>query len=258
MVQFDRWTTSADSAAYRRGTGAWRASKTPFHTLPGMIGAQLFIFALASNRTPMHVRNTLIVLLFPLSAMAQEARNGPKAGIGFATQSVGQFFGSNGHFKLGPQVGWSFEFPITSQVGFLLEPMYIAKGSRTVNSYDKTRDLITLNYLEMPVMVKLSTNPDPQGLFLTGGLMYGYFLGGQQRHYEYGELKSKTKYAPEDTNRSEWSAGLGIGYEKGDWMWEFRAQSSMSVFSPTIPSHNVVYSAQVAWRLPTRSEKASR
>jgi len=199
----------------------------------------------------MHVRNTLIALLLPLSVTAQEMRNGPKVGIAFATQAVGQFFGSNGHLKLGPEAGWSFELPITSQISALLEPMYIAKGSRTVNSGSKVHDLISLHYLELPVMLKISTNPDPQGLFLTGGLMYGYFLGGHQKHYEYGNLESDTKYEAGTTNRSEWSAGLGIGYEKGDWMWEFRAQSSLSVFDPLVQTHNVVYSVQVAWRLPT-------
>ena len=205
----------------------------------------------------MHVRNTLIALLLPLSVAAQDARNGPKVGLGFATQSVGQFFGSTGQLKIGPQAGWSFELPLTSQISFLIEPMYMTKGSRTVNSYYKTRDIIALHYLEIPVMLKVSTNPDPQGVFLTGGLMYGYFLGGNQKHYEYGDLKSDVKYAPGTTNRSQWSAGLGIGYEKGDWMWEFRAQSSLSVFDPLVQSHNVVYSVQLAWRFPTKENRAN-
>jgi hypothetical protein len=206
----------------------------------------------------MHVRNTLIALLLPLSVLAQGSRNGPKVGLGIATQTAGQFLAWSGQPKFGPLIGWSFEAPITSQVSLLIEPMYIAKGSRTVNSIYKIRTSITLNYIEMPLLLKVSTNPDPQGLFLTGGLMYGYYLGGRIKSYDHGSQVTDRTFGAGGTNRGQWSAAIGIGHERGSWMWELRGQSSLNTFDPLIRSHNVVYSLQVAWRFPTQAEKDRR
>lgn len=191
----------------------------------------------------------IALLLSHTVALAQESRNGPKVGLGIGTQTIGSFFGWNGQPKLGPIVGWSFEAPVTEQISLLIEPMYIGKGSVSVNSQQKTRSSIALNYLEMPFMLKVSTNPDPQGLFLTGGLMYGYFLHGKVKNYRDGKLDSSYDFSPSGTqHRGQFSAGLGLGHEKGHWMWELRAQSSLTTFDPLVRSRNLVYSFQVAWR----------
>lgn len=201
----------------------------------------------------------IALLLLPVTLSAQEPRNGPKVGLGIATQTAGQFLSWSGLPKLGPIVGWSFEAPVTHQVSLLIEPMYIGKGSVTVNSYEKTRSSIALNYLEIPLMVKVSTNPDPQGLFLTGGLMYGYFLHGKVKNFRYGDLVDSYVFSPSGTtNRSQWSAALGLGHEIGHWMWEIRGQSSLNTFDRFVRSHNVVYSVQVAWRFSTQAEKEKK
>lgn len=189
------------------------------------------------------------LLIAPLCTAAQESRNGPKVGFGIGTQVIGSFFGWSGQPKIGPVVGWSFEAPMTGQVSLLIEPMYIGKGSVTVNPQLKTRSSIALNYLEMPLMVKVSTNPDPQGLFLTGGLMYGYFLHGKIKNFRDGSLESSYDFIPAGTtHRGQFSAGLGLGHEMGHWMYELRAQSSLTTFDPLVRSRNLVYSFQVAWR----------
>lgn len=185
----------------------------------------------------------------PMGAMAQESHNGPKVGLGLGTQVIGSFFGWSGQPKVGPIAGWSFEVPLTTQVGILLEPMYIGKGSVSVNPQLKTRSSIALNYLEMPLMVKVSTGPDPQGLFLTGGLMYGYLLHGKIKDFRDGQLESTRDFAPSGTkNRGQFSAGIGLGHEKGHWMYELRVQSSLTTFDPVIRARYLVYSFQVAWR----------
>ena len=208
---------------------------------------------------PHFLRTFSIALLLPLSVSAQESRNGPKVGLGISCQTFGQFLAWNGQPKFGPLAGWSFEAPVTSQISLLLEPMYIMKGSRIVDSQQKTRSTTTLHYLEMPLLLKVSTNPDPQGLFLTGGFMYGYFLGGQSKDFQYGELKTTTKFTGDsETNRGQWSAAFGLGHEKGSWMWELRGQGSLNTFQPIEQSHNVVYSIQVAWRFPTKEEKEQK
>ena len=201
----------------------------------------------------------IVVLLLPYSVAAQESRNGPKIGIDIGTQTAGQFLSWYGLPKLGFIAGWSFEAPLPSQESLLIEPMYIGKGSVNVNSQLKTRGSVALNYLELPLMLKVSTNPDPQGLFLCGGLMYGYFLFGKVRNYQDGTLVSAYDYSPSDnTHRSQFSAALGIGHEKGHWMWELRGQSSLNTFEAIQRSHNVVYSLQVAWRFSTNSEREKK
>ncbi|MCC6839258.1 MAG: PorT family protein [Flavobacteriales bacterium] len=198
----------------------------------------------------------LFVLLCPLLMAAQESRNGPKLGVGIATQTAGQFLAWAGLPKVGPVAGWSFEAPITGQVSLLIEPMYIGKGSVTVNSVYKTRTSIALNYLEMPLLLKVSTNPDPQGLYLSGGLMYGYLLFGKQKVFDHGNLVSEIEFSPSGhTNRGQWSAAVGLGQEVGSWLIELRGQSSLNTFDILVRSHNVVYSLQVAWRFPTQEEK---
>lgn len=189
------------------------------------------------------------MILFPAGASAQQSHNGPKLGAGIGTQVIGSFFGWSGQPKVGPIVGWSFEAPMTEQVSLLIEPMYIGKGSVTVNPQLKTRSSIAMNYLEMPLMVKVSTSPDPQGLFLTGGLMYGYFLHGKVKNFRDGTLESSYDFTPAGTQkRGQFSAGIGLGHEKGHWMYELRAQSSITLFDPLIRSRYLVYSFQVAWR----------
>ena len=201
----------------------------------------------------------LAVFVLPVALMAQESRNGPKLGLGIGTQTAGQFLAWSGLPKLCPIAGWSFEAPITSQVSLLIEPMFIGKGSVAVNSVFKTRSSISLNYLELPVLLKVSTNPDPQGLYLSGGLMYGYLLYGKIRNYEFGNLVSSYDFNPSGSaNRGQWSAALGLGHEVGHWLFELRGQSSLNTFDRFIRSHNVVYSFQVVWRFATQAEKEAK
>ena len=208
-----------------------------------------------------HLRASIasLLLLLPFVLAAQESRNGPKLGIGIASQTAGQFLAWSGLPKVGPIVGWSFEAPVTTQLSLLIEPMFIGKGSVTVNSMYKTRSSIALNYLEMPLLLKLSTDPDPPGMYLSGGLMYGYLLYGKIKNYQYGNLISEYNFNPSgNTNRSQWSAALGLGREAGHWLFELRGQSSLNTFDRFVRSHNVVYSFQVAWRFATQAEKEAK
>lgn len=201
----------------------------------------------------------ILALLLPFTVVAQESRNGPKLGIDIGTQTAGQFLAWYGLPKLGFIAGWSFEAPLTSQVSLLIEPMYIGKGSVSADPRLKTRGSVALNYLELPLMLKVSTDPDPQGLFISGGLMYGYFLFGKVRNYQDGTLVSAYDYMPSNnTKRSQFSAALGIGHEKGHWMWELRGQSSLNTFEAVQRSHNVVFSIQVAWRFSTHADKEKK
>lgn len=191
-----------------------------------------------------------------LHAQAPTSRNGPKIGLSMASISGGSFLSWSGQPKFGPLVGWSFEAPLANQASLLIEPMLMSKGSVSVNSTLKTRSSVSQTYLEMPLMLKLSTNPDPQGVFLSAGIIYGYFLRGKVRNYQNGTLLSEYAFSTAQKN-SQWSMGLGLGREKGNWLWEVRAQNSFR-FSRYITAHNIVMSLQVAWRFPTERKKRKK
>lgn len=208
------------------------------------------------------MRSTTLLLCVPLSALLHAqtpaSRNGPKLGLSMASISSGSFFSWSGQPKFGPLGGWSFEAPISPQASILIEPMLMSKGSVSVNSVQKTRTSVSQLYLEMPLMLKLSMNPDPQGLYLTAGVLYGYFLRGRVRTFQNGNLLTDYAFAASQGN-SQWSLGLGLGRERGNWLWEVRAQNSVRLFTRYLAtSHNIVMSLQVAWRFPTEKKKKKK
>jgi len=204
----------------------------------------------------MKFRTLVPIILLPLVIHAQDpvSRNGPKIGLSMASQTSGGFLAWSGLPKFGPLGGWSFEVPLTYQISALIEPMYMSKGSYYMNGALKTSQSISLSYLEIPLMLKISTNPDPQGLFLTGGFMYGYFIKGRVRSYYDGNLTSDYSFASPNGN-SQFSVGLGVGSEKKNWMWEIRGQNSITPFDILVRSHNIVFSAQLCWRFPLERKK---
>src|SRR5436190_14415976 len=119
--------------------------------------------------------SSILFLLIPFMLNAQ-GRNGPRIGMSMATITSSGSLQWNGLPKLGPIAGWSFEIHWTRQASFLLEPMYIGKGSLTQNATQETWTKVRLSYIELPVLFKMSTDTLPGGIFLTGGILGGYLL----------------------------------------------------------------------------------
>ncbi|MFT3885839.1 MAG: porin family protein [Flavobacteriales bacterium] len=208
----------------------------------------------------MRIKTLVLAVAAPVLLSAQaDLRMGPRLGLSLSTQTAGgQLFSNGGLPKLGPIIGWSFDIPWTEQFHFLVEPMWMSKGSWTRNATLKTSTYVTLNYLELPVMLKLSVNPDPQGTFLTGGVMYGYWMGGRNRTVVDGQTQSDFKYnlANSTAKRSQWSVGIGLGREHNNWMWEVRAQTSVTPWKALVSVQNAVLGIHLTWRLPlTTAEK---
>lgn len=204
----------------------------------------------------MRIKTLALATLAPVLLHAQtDFRMGPRLGLALATQTAGgQLFSTGGLPKLGPIVGWSFDIPRTEQFHFLVEPMWMSKGSWTRNATLKTNTFVTLNYLELPVLLKLSVNPDPQGTFLTGGIIYGYWIGGRYKTVVDGATLANYKYdVTNATQRSQWSVAIGLGREHNNWMWEVRAQSSITPFSYLVKVQNAVLGIHLTWRLPLTS-----
>ena len=132
--------------------------------------------------------------------------------------------------------------------------MAMTKGGVTVNNVLRTRSDVSLLYLEMPLMLKVSLKLELQGTYISGGLMYGYMVRGRVRNFYDGQHVSEEKYSS-TAGRSQLSLGLGFGYEKRNWLLELRGQSSVGIFSRIVSANNVVVSLQLAWRFPERKKK---
>lgn len=204
------------------------------------------------------MRKLLLLTAALPSLLIAQVRTGPIAGISIATVNAGQFLQWTGLPKIGPVLGWKFKMPITSHVGFDLEPMYMSKGSWTRNATTNTNSFVTLRYLELPALIELDLDTVPDGLFLTGGLIYGYWLSGHFRTTQDGKDLVNFDYDLSGPNvrRSQWSVAVGLGRQGERWSWELRGQSSVTPFDALQRTHNLVFSLLVGYRLPLPKHKA--
>lgn len=207
----------------------------------------------------MRPRTLLFTLILPFVASAQ-VRQGPRLGLAVATQTAGQFLQWQGLPKLGPIVGWSWDIPYTHQVSILVEPMLMSKGSWVQNAVQKTNTFTTLRYIDLPVLLKLDVDTAKGGTYLSGGIIYGYWIYGRTRVTQNGQEISDIKYDLSQPNvrRSQWSVALGLGRAGDRWGWELRAQSSVTPFDRFIRSQNLVVGIHLTYRLPSYEERKAR
>lgn len=202
------------------------------------------------------MRRSILLLLFAVtlgSMHAQNTRMGLRAGLSLASISTGQLFGWNGVPQPGPIVGLSLEVPWTRQASFLLEPMYIGKGSLVQNAVLNTWTSTRLNYMEVPLMFKVSTDTVPGGFFLTGGAMLGYWIGGRQVIRQDGNVIAEEPFSPVGTTRrSQVSMGVGFGWDGNRSSFELRGQTSVTPFSPIVRGQNVVVGLHYTYYLQSR------
>lgn len=194
-----------------------------------------------------------------LTTLAQtDFRHGPRLGLSMASRTApGTLLAWSGLPKFGPIYGWSFDIPITNQIHVLTEPMMMSKGSWTRNAQFNDNSWITMRYLELPVLLKLSTNPDPQGLYLSGGFIFGYAMGGRYKNERDGQVIMDVKYSMQGArNREQWNVALGLGSEKNNWMWELRAQQSVTPLTPYARAQDLVFGFHLTYRLPLAKDRS--
>lgn len=201
-------------------------------------------------------RTLLFSLLLPAALHAQ-VRMGPRVGLALATQTAGQLLQWQGLPKLGPIVGWNFLFPWTDHVGIAVEPTWISEGSWTRNAQLNTNTFVTFHYLELPVLLHLDLDTIPDGLFLNGGLSYGYWLDGRYRTTQDGQEVQNVTYDLSQPNvrRSQWCVALGMGTQGPRWGFEVRVQQSITPFDKIVRSQNLVFGLNLSYRLPLAGEK---
>ncbi len=189
-----------------------------------------------------------IALLLPVLGLAQNI-HGPRLGLGLATQSVGGLFQNTSNLLPGFVFGYGLEVAFHEQFAVMPELLWMTKGAIVRNPAQSTRSKTTLRYLELPVLFKVSTDAKPGGIFLTAGPSIGYYVAGRNRTWYNNELQSDTKYELSGSdNRFQFSAAVGMGTDMKRTSFEVRAQTSLTPFSSTLQTQNIVYQFTVAWR----------
>jgi len=193
-------------------------------------------------------------LALTISTSAQNI-HGPRLGLGLATQSVGGLFQNTQNLLPGPVFGYGVELPMHPQFIIMPELLWMTKGAVVRNQAQQTRSKNAFRYLELQVMVKVSTDAKPGGLFLTLGPSFGYFVTGRSRTWYNGDLTTDVKYDLSDSdNRFQFSAAVGMGTDMKRTSFEFRAQTSLTPFSSTLQTQNIVYQMTFAWRITPKAK----
>lgn len=193
---------------------------------------------------------SILFLLLAGMAHAQEGRHGPRAGLALATQSVGGLFQNTNDLLAGPLIGWHFEAPLHPQVSLMPEVLWLTKGAVVRNPAQSTRSRSTFRYLEVPLLVKVSTDKAADGLYLLAGPSMGYLLSGRFQSWLNGQQVTDQRYQLADSNRRFQVSGLvGMGMEGPRMAFDVRAQTSLTAFDRFVRLQNVVYALTLAYRL---------
>lgn len=179
-----------------------------------------------------------------------EGRNGPRLGVCLATQSAGTLFQNTSDMLAGPLIGWHFEVPLHWQVSLMPEILWLTKGSVVRNPSLGVRSRSTFRYLEVPLLLKVSTDKQADGMYLLVGPSAGYFLSGRYQSWLNGQENTDVRYnLSENERRFQFSAVLGMGMEGDRWAFDVRAQTSMTPFDRIVRVQNQVYALTVAYRM---------
>ncbi len=211
--------------------------------------------------------SVVISLIGSVSLFAQEAappppfpegHNGPRIGVCMATQSAGGLFQNTTDMLAGPMIGWHFEAPLHWQVSLMPEILWMTKGSVVRNQAQGVRTRSTFRYLEVPLLLKISTDRRADGMFLLAGPSMGYFLSGRYQSWLNGQQNTDVRYdLSTNERRFQFSLIFGIGMEGERWAFDVRAQSSVTPFDRLIRVQNQVYALTVAYRMGGKKPKST-
>jgi hypothetical protein len=188
-------------------------------------------------------------LIVSLLASAGAAQHGPRLGVGLATQSANGLFSNTQDMLPAPLAGWHVEIPLHAQMSVMPELLWMTKGSLVRNPAQGARTRLALNYLELPVLLKVSLGRQADGMYLLAGPSAGLFLSGRQQNWLNGQLISNEPYALQPgQQRIQFSALAGLGMEGPRWGFDARAQSSLTPFGQLVRVQSMVYALTVARR----------
>ena len=193
---------------------------------------------------------SLLIAITMLGCLSMFAQHGPRIGLGLATQSTGALFQNTGNLMPGPIVGWHFEIPVHPQVSIMPEFLLLTKGYLARDPLRAVRSRATFRYLEVPLLAKISVDPDENGIYLLAGPSVGYFLSGRYKQWQSGALIIDGEFQTgPNVRKLEFSGAVGLGAESDRWAFDVRAQTSVTPFDRFLRIQNVVYGLTLAYRL---------
>lgn len=192
---------------------------------------------------------TVGVLIGVVSTTSAQIALVPKAGVNLARVAFDQAGKNNTRTRdvfvggIGVLIGSPYRF-------FSLQPelLFTQKGYR-----GSKESRLTVNYLEIPVMGRLSVGGSNTRGYLSAGPSYGYAIGGKNRGVDgkdadlnFGDGKGQIK-------RSDWGVQFGLGLTQrlgfGSLQLEGRYGLGLSNIDPS-ESHNRVISFTVGYAIP--------
>lgn len=154
------------------------------------------------------IRLLFLLISLSISLSAQRFEGGFLAGM-VASQVDGDTY--SGYNKLGFSGGAYVFTPLSSKTSIQLEIKYISKGAnKKVTDQDLQQYTSYLNYIELPILFKLSTS---NKIALEAGIGFGYLFSFSEKD-EYGVLSSENAayFKP-----FELSGLLGMNYAFTDY-----------------------------------------
>jgi hypothetical protein len=159
----------------------------------------------------------VLLLSFALGAYAQVSI-GPKAGVNIATWEGDDLMVEDNELTSIPllQFGLVTEFMLSDRVAIQPEFLYFQKGfgvETTVSETSFTTKTI-LNYIEVPVLVKVNLITSPVEVFVTAGPSFGYGLDGKMVFDGEGEKEEiDIDFEEDELSRLDLSASVGAGVQ---------------------------------------------
>ena len=187
----------------------------------------------------------LFLVLLSVSSNAQGVTSGIRIGGDLASQTFGSEREGQTDWKFGMLAGVSRDQDLGNQLHVLSDLMWIMKGTRSRDDATRTKGLTTLNYLELDLLGKFElSNEKDNGLFLTLGPTFGYFLSGRVKNTQDGVEISNIKVDSKDLDRPfEFGGAAGVGFDLNDWVLEFRGQLGFTSIDSGGQVKNAVISA---------------
>jgi hypothetical protein len=175
----------------------------------------------------------LFVVCFAATSMAQSITVGPRVGATFSKINIEDADDFNDEVKSlsGFQIGAVANIMVNNLFSIQPELLFIQKGMRLEdgNEYMKTK----YNYLEVPVLAKVTFGTEQLHGFVTGGPTAGYAMSGKIDMKMEGEEFNEDIEFEDDDNRFELGAsfGVGLGYKLGAGTLNFDVRYGLGLSS---------------------------
>ena len=171
------------------------------------------------NKSNVLLRLSIVFLLLAGVTYNSSAQFGIRAGAIFSKEDVkGPIDVQNFKSKAGLDLAVTFGIPIGNVIALQPELHFIQKGSKIENVIGGGEDIkVSLNYLELPMLLKLSFGGDELNVFGLAGPSIGYLSGGS---IKFGEIKAE--WENDDYENFELGAHFGAGVRFGNLAVDLR------------------------------------